>query len=112
MLNELKKESLKKVLAWVVLWAVVAVGCFVYALPGVFAMLGGAEELSSLSAGELEGSYVKTDIRDLITGYAQTTRTGDGTEEVIEEGDSRLGHAVYRRGLPKRDAGASGAAGR
>ena len=23
------------------LWAVVAVGCFVYALPGVFAMLGG-----------------------------------------------------------------------
>ena len=85
MLNELKKESLKKVLAWVVLWAVVAVGCFVYALPGVFAMLGGAEELSSLSAGELEGSYVKTDIRDLITGYAQTTRTGDGTEEVIEE---------------------------
>ena len=30
MLNELKKESLKKVLAWVVLWAVVAVGCFVY----------------------------------------------------------------------------------
>ena len=39
MLNELKKESLKKVLAWVMLWAVVAVGCFVYALPGVFAML-------------------------------------------------------------------------
>ena len=62
MLNELKKESLKKVLVWVVLWAVVAAGCFVYALPGVFAMLGGAKELGSLSVEELEGSYVKTDI--------------------------------------------------
>ena len=55
MLNELKKESLKKVLAWVVLWAVVAAGCFVYALPGVFAMLSGAKELGSLSAEKLEG---------------------------------------------------------
>ena len=53
MLNELKKESLKKVLAWVVLWAVVAAGCFVYALPGVFAMLSGAKELGSLSAEKL-----------------------------------------------------------
>lgn len=86
MLNELKKESLKKVLVWVVLWAVVAAGCFVYALPGVFAMLGGAKELGSLSVEELEGSYVKTDISDLITGYAQTTRSGGGKpDEVIEE---------------------------
>ena len=86
MLNELKKESLKKVLVWVVLWAVVAAGCFVYALPGVLAMLGGAKELGSLSVEELEGSYVKTDINDLITGYAQTTSCGDGKpDEVIEE---------------------------
>ncbi len=102
MLQELKKKSLKKNLAKILVALALAVGLLWGSDFGAFKAIGGPKDLYALDADDLQGQYVTADIYFIYDWYAYTETTNESShyshvtekEYIISTDDVYLGVAV------------------
>lgn len=82
MLKELNKKPLKKNLLWAVLLIALAVIFLAAGDFGIFTLIKGPVALEELSAEELEGRYVETDVNFIWEAYAYYGDTRETATEI------------------------------
>ncbi|WP_418666524.1 DUF6709 family protein [Allofournierella sp.] len=79
MLQELKKQSLKRVLPAVILLAVFAAVCLALGGAGMVDLVRGPDWLYDYYGEDLEGRYVEADVYVVYDWYAETTSRREGS---------------------------------
>lgn len=80
MIKELKKKSLKKNLPLIIILAIVAVFFVGVCFDGVLVLLGGKQDLDTMTADQIEpGMYVEATIYGIFDNYAYTEEKKDGS---------------------------------
>lgn len=79
MLEELKKQSLKRVLPGVIVLALLAAVCLALGGAGVVNMVKGPDWLYDYYGEDLEGRYVEADVYVVYDWYAETTSRREGS---------------------------------
>lgn len=79
MLEELKKQSLKRVLPGVIILAILAGICLAVGGPGILNMAKGPVPLYEYYGDELVGRYVAADVYVVYDWYAETTSRREGS---------------------------------
>ena len=77
MLQELKKQSLKRVLPGVIVLALLAAVCMALGGAGVVNLVKGPDWLYDYYGEDLEGRYVEADVYVVYDWYAETTSRRD-----------------------------------
>ena len=79
MLQELKKQSLKRVLPGVIVLALLAAVCMALGGAGVVNLVKGPDWLYDYYGEDLEGRYVEADVYVVYDWYAETTSRREGS---------------------------------